>query len=192
MYMKLYAKNEEELIYPDTNDKNIQPGYRDGIWDRKMCQILLLNQERIRTLGKLQILGNIGSGHHQTSGDESKITKEYFRWMRKLLKTKLSGKNLKGIKTWTLPLVRYSGPFLNWTREELTEMDTRTRKLMTMHKALPLGDDIDRLYESRKEEGRWLASTEDCVEASIWVLEDLIKNNKKMDRLSWPITSLTI
>ena len=36
----------------------------------------LLNQRKIRTFGEkenLQILRNIGSGHHQTSGDERKI-----------------------------------------------------------------------------------------------------------------------
>ena len=43
-------------------------------------------------------------------------------------------------------LVRYSGPFLKWTRDELTQMDRRTRKLMTMHKALHPRDDVDRLY----------------------------------------------
>ena len=36
-------------------------------------------------------------------------------------------------------------------------MDQRTRKLMTMHKAFHPGDDIDRLYVSRKEGGRGLA-----------------------------------
>ena len=35
-----------------------------------------------------------------------------------------------------VPFVRYSGPFLKWTREELRQMDQKTRKLMTMHKAL--------------------------------------------------------
>ena len=37
----------------------------------------------------LQVIGNIGSGHHQTSANERKNKKEYFRQMRKLLKTKL-------------------------------------------------------------------------------------------------------
>ena len=53
-------------------------------------------------------------------------------------------------------------------------MDQRTRKLMTMHKALHLRDDVDRLYTSRKEGGRGLASIEDNVDASIWRLEDYI------------------
>ena len=67
---------------------------------------------------------------------KEKIKKEYFRWTRKLLETKLSSKNLiKGINTWVVSRVGYSGPFLKWTRE-LKQMDQRTRKLMTMPKAL--------------------------------------------------------
>ena len=46
-------------------------------------------------------------------------------------------------------------------------MDQRTRKLMTMHKALHPRDDTDRHYVSRNEVGRGLASTEDSVDASI-------------------------
>ena len=46
-------------------------------------------------------------------------------------------------------------------------MDQRTRKLMTMHTALYPRDDVDRLYVSRKDGGRGLASIEDSVEALI-------------------------
>ena len=48
-------------------------------------------------------------------------------------------------------------------------MDQRTRKLMTIYKALHHRDDGDRLYMSRKEGGRGLAST------SIQRLEDYIQ-----------------
>ena len=65
---------------------------------------------------------------------------------------KLHSRNLvKGINTWAVSLVRYSGPFLKWTREELKQKDQRTGKLM--HKALHLRDDVDRLYVSRKMGG---------------------------------------
>ena len=61
---------------------------------------------------------------------------EYLRRMRELLETKLYRRNLiKGINTSVVPLIKYSGPFLKWTREELKQMDLRTRKLMTMEKA---------------------------------------------------------
>ena len=71
--------------------------------------------------------------------------------------------------------VRYSGPFLKWTRGVLKQIDQRTRTQMTMHMALYPRDDVDRLYVSRKEGGRGLASIEDSVDASIQWHEDYIK-----------------
>ena len=58
-------------------------------------------------------------------------------------------------------------------------MEQRTRKLMTMHKALHSRNDIDRLYVSRKEGGRGLASIEDSVDASIQRLEDYIGKHER-------------
>ena len=63
-----------------------------------------------------------------------------------------------------VPLVRYSGPFLKWTREEL--------------KALHPRDDVDGLYVSRKEGGRGIASIEDSVDASIQRLERLHRKTR--------------
>ena len=57
-------------------------------------------------------------------------------------------------------------------------MDQRTRKLMTMHKALHPRDNVDRLYVSRKEGGRGLASIEDSVDASIQGLKDHIEKTR--------------
>ena len=110
---------------------------------------------------------------------KEKIQKEYLRRTRKLLEAKLKSRNLiKGLNTWAVPLVRYSGPFLKWTIDELKEMDQRTRKLMTMHKALHPRDDVDRLYVSRKEGGRGLTSIEDSVDASIQRLKDYIQKHE--------------
>ena len=49
---------------------------------------------------------------------------------------------------------------------------------MTMYKALHSGDDVDRLYVSRKEGGRGLASSEDSIDASIR-LEDYIEKHER-------------
>ena len=94
---------------------------------------------------------------------KEKISKAYPRRARKLLETKLYRRKLvKGINAWAVLLVRNSGPFLKWTREELKYMDQRTR------------NDVDRLYESRREGGRRLASIEESVDTSILRLEDYI------------------
>ena len=64
------------------------------------------------------------------------------------------------------------GLFLKWTKDELKQMDQRTKKLMTMHKALHPRDDVDRLYIQGKEWGRGLANIEDSVDTWIQRLED--------------------
>ena len=111
---------------------------------------------------------------------KDRIQKVYLRRTRKLLETKLFSRNLiKRINIWAVPLVRYFGPFLKWTRDELKQKDQRTRKLMIMHKALHPRDDVDRLYVSRKEGGREFASIEDSIDTSIQRLEDDIKNTKE-------------
>ena len=109
---------------------------------------------------------------------KNEIQKEYLRRNRKLLETKLSSRNLiKGINTWTTPLVRYSRPFAKLTRADHKQMDQRTRKLITLHKALPARHDVDRLYVSRKEGGRGLVSIDNSVDASIQRLEEYLQQH---------------
>ena len=50
--------------------------------------------------------------------------KEYLR-TRKLLEIKLYNRNV----IWAVPLVRYSGPFLKWTREELQQTGSENKKI---------------------------------------------------------------
>ena len=95
----------------------------------------LPNQDKIRTLGKNETYKYLGILEADTIKQvemKENIQEEYLRRTRKLLETKLPSRNLiKGINTWAVLFVRYSGPFLKWTRDELKQMDQRTRKLMT-------------------------------------------------------------
>ena len=136
----------------------------------------LLNQEKIRTHGEKETYKYLGILEADTIRQEKmkeKIKKEYLRRTRKLIRPKLLSRNLiEGLDIWAVPLVRYSRTFLKWTREKVLKMDQRTRKLMTMRKALHPSDDIDSLYVSRKEGVRGLTNIEDSVDASIQQLED--------------------
>ena len=199
MYMddiKLFTKNEKELktlihtvrIY--SQDIGMEFGF-------EKCALLVMksgkrhltdrielpNQDKIRTLAENETytyLGILGADTIKQVEMKDKIQKEYLRRTRKLLETKLSRRNfIKGINTWAVPLVRYSGPFLKWTRDVLRQMDQRTRKLMTKQKALQPRDNVDRLYVPRKEGGRGLASTEDSVDTSIQRLEDYIEKYER-------------
>ena len=100
--------------------------------------IELTNQDKIRTLRENDAFKYLGIWEAETIKQvqmKDEIQKEYLRETRKLHETKLSYRNfIKGIHTWAVPLVRYSGHFLNWTKDELKQIAQRTRKLM--HKVL--------------------------------------------------------
>ena len=78
---------------------------------------------------------------------KEKVKAEYLRRVHKVLETKLNGGNIiKEINAWAVSLVRYSAAFIDWNCAELTQLDRRTRKLITMHKALHPKSNVDRLY----------------------------------------------
>ena len=149
--IKLFAKNEKELetLIHAVRIYSQDIGMEFGI---EKCAMLVMkrgkrhmtdemeqtNYDKITTFGENETnkyLGILEADTIKQVQMKDTTRKEYLRRTRKLLETKLSCRNLiKRINTWAVPLVRYSGPFLKWTREELKQMDQRTRKLMTMHK----------------------------------------------------------
>ena len=92
------AKVLTKIEDPDTNNNNVQPGYRNGIWHWKShahnekrkkkqrnCQIRI----KSKWLEKNIIASTWNIGHHRKSSDERKIRKEYLRRTIKLHETKL-------------------------------------------------------------------------------------------------------
>ena len=76
-----------------------------------------------------------------------KVTAEYKRRLRLILKSKLNDKNkTQAINTWTVALLRYGAGIINWKVDELKEMDRTTRKTLTIYGALHPKSGIDRLY----------------------------------------------
>ena len=105
------------------------------------------NDNKIRTIVATKTnkyLGKIEA--NPIKHTEMKGKQVYYRITRKLLKTKLHNRNLiKEINTWTVILVKYSGPFVKSTREDI-RMDQRTKKRMAMHKTLNPRHDVNRLF----------------------------------------------
>ena len=109
---QIVCRKLKRIRNSNTGSEDIQSWYKDGILHRKMChanneQRKTTNDGRNRTTesgknqnaqrkGNLQILGNIGSGHHQRVEDlwKWKNKKEYLKRTIKLLGTKLHSKNL--------------------------------------------------------------------------------------------------
>ena len=95
---------------------------------------------------------------------KDKIKEEYIRRLTKLLKSKLNSGNLfQAINTWAVSLYRYGAGIVEWTQEELRQIDRRTRKLITMYQGMHPRSDVDRMYVEREKGGRGLMSIEETV-----------------------------
>ena len=95
---------------------------------------------------------------------KNKVTTEYKRRLRQILKSKLNGKNkIQAINTWAVALLRYGAGIINWKVAELKKIYRTTRKTLTMYGAFHPKSDVDRLYLKRKHGGRDLISVATCV-----------------------------
>ena len=106
------------------------------------------------------------------------VRKEYFRRVKKILKSKLNGGNtIKAINSRAVSIIPYGAGIVDWTKEELQEMDRKTRKLLTINRALHPQADVDRLYLKRSEGGRGMIGVEDCVTIETNSLMSYIKQH---------------
>ena len=86
---------------------------------------------------------------------KEKVKSEYIRRVKKLLRSQLNGGNvIAGMNAWAVGIIRYGAGVLDWTKEELKNIDIKTRKLMTMNGSLHPGGNVGRLYLARKEGGK--------------------------------------
>ena len=106
------------------------------------------DQDKIRTLGENETYKYLGILEADTIKQvemKDKIQKEYCRRTRNLLVTKFLSRNfIKGINNLAIS-------FLKWSRDELKQIDQRTRKLMTMH-YIPEKTLTDYMYLEKREE----------------------------------------
>ena len=178
-YLKLFGKSDDQIdslvktVFTFSEDIGIEFGL-------KKCGVVILKKgklvkfDRIH-LPNLEIMKEVDENGYTYLGilklDEireqkmkNKVTAEYKRRLRLILKSKLNGKNkIQAINTWAVALLRYGAGIINWKVDELKIMDRTTRKTLTMYGALHSKSDIDRLYLKRKHSGGGLFSIETCV-----------------------------
>ena len=97
-----------------------------------------------------------------------KIWKEYFRTVRSTLINELNARNrIDAINSLALPVVTYSFTIINWSLTEIKKVDTKIRKLLTMHRMHHPKSDVNRLYLPRKERSRGLVLLELSLKTSV-------------------------
>ena len=75
-----------------------------------------------------------------------------------VLRSKLNGKNMiMALNAWAVSIFRYGTKILKWNKNELQEMEKKTRKFMAMNKELHKRRNVTRLYISKENGGRGLS-----------------------------------
>lgn len=193
--LKLYGKNEKQI---DTLINTVRIfssdiGMEFGI---DKCAVLVMKRGKLVLCDGIDMPdGNIIREVEETGykylgvleADDLKhaamkevMSKEYFRRIRKILKSKLNGGNVvNAINSRAVSIIRYSAGIVKWTKDDLKKLDRKTRKLLTINKALHPQADVDRLYLKRAVGGRGLLSVEDCVNIEVGSLFRYIGESKE-------------
>ena len=129
----------------------------------------------------------------QHSSMREKIRKKCFRRVRTILRSELNARNrIDAINSLALPMVTYSFTIINLSLTYIKKVDTKIRKLLTMHRMHHPKSDVNRSYLPRKEGGRGLVQLELPLKTSIigmdtylnntndWILK-LVKNMRKIN-----------
>ena len=130
-------------------------------------RIELENVEEIGQIGQegYKYLGILEKGDICQEEMKENIRKEYFKWLIATLKSKLNTKHVFQA-TSVVPTVRYSTGIIAWKKEEVKEMDRKTRTIITMYGGLHPKSKVERLYLPRSE-GQFLRETESTDNGNI-------------------------
>ena len=108
--------------------------------------------------------------------------KEYYRRVKEIWRSELNSRN-KSIahNSFALSLLILTVGILDWTIQEIVEIDRRTRKFFCMAGSFHRTSDVNRLYVKRTEGGRGLKSFEDSfkLKPMLWPLVDILAEIEK-------------
>uniref|UniRef100_H2ZVK0 Reverse transcriptase domain-containing protein n=1 Tax=Latimeria chalumnae TaxID=7897 RepID=H2ZVK0_LATCH len=191
--LKLYAKSDKDIL---ALTKIVKTFSNDiCMWfGLDKCAIVTINRGQVLRGDSLKLppdevidplplkesykyLGILEHGSINNIDVKKKATMEYKKRLRQFLKSKLSGSNLlQAINTYTIPVMSYIAGIVDWTLDEMKQLDRMTRRQLTIHGALHKTD-VDRLYVPRRKGGRGLKSIDDLVFKEWCALSEYLKHS---------------
>ena len=134
----------------------------------------------LETEGSYKYLGMLEADSIKKHQMKKKTSQEYLKRVRQVLKSDLNaGNTVHAINVWAVSAFRYSAGILDWTKEELEEIDRKTRKLLTVYRMHHPKADTDRLYLPREVGGRGLTNIWQCVEEDKRSLVDYLTQSEE-------------
>ena len=165
--LKTYAKDIDEakiqadMITQFTNDINMEFGaQRKSLGDT--IDINGLHLEELEEGDTYKYLGQDEAVGFASPLNKEKVTKEYYRRVRKIWESELYAKHkVIAHNIFAVPILSPTFGILNWTKDELEKIDIQTRKLLSLNGSFHVNSDVDRLYTLRSLGGRGLNSVVD-------------------------------
>ena len=109
-----------------------------------------------------------------------RVTKEYLNRIRKIWKSELNSYyKVTAHNTFEVPLITPTIGLLDWARDEIDQLDVKTRKVLTMTGSMHTNSDINRLYLTRKKGGRGLQCIADIFDTRQVHLAQLVEDEKE-------------
>ena len=100
--------------------------------------------------------------------NKEKVSKEYLNRARKIWSSELSDFNkVIAHNSFAVPVITPTIGIIDWTIDEIRQVDINTRKLLTMTGSFHPNSDVDRIYMSRAKGGRGLRSIRTLYESRI-------------------------
>ena len=111
--------------------------------------------------------------------NKERVSTKYLRRVRKVWNSQLNALN-KTIahNVFAVPVLTPNIAILDWSKEEVQQLDIKIRKTMAMAGSVHKRSDVERHYTPRKQGGRGLTSVEDIFTSRTISLATHIENNK--------------
>ena len=142
--------------------------------NKKKKKIQQVNErECYKYLGQDENISYIGTVNKE------KVSKEYFTGVRKIRKSKLSTFNKTIIHNmFAVPVLKPTSSTLDWTIQEIRNIDNKTRKDLSITGNFNINSDVDCLYIPRSQGGRGLKAIQTAYECGMVSLNHHLTRNK--------------
>ena len=116
--------------------------------------------------------------------NKTRVTKEYYTRVKRIWNSELSSVNkVIAHNSFAVPVLTTTVGILNWTIDEIKEIDIKTRKQLTMSRNFHPNGDIDKLYLPRGQGGRGIKMIARTFESRIISIAQHIKMNKSENNI---------
>ena len=142
-----------------------------------------LNLNELKNEDSYKYLGMDEDISYRGEMNKERAKKEYFRRVKKIWRSELYSKNkITAHNIFATPIFTLTYGILDWTKEELHQIDIQTRKILTFTGNFHRNSSVDRLYMLRSDGGRGLNSIYDIYVTRMIALnkhleEASVKNN---------------